>query len=119
MHGHFSINPKVLLLDEPFGALDAFTKSALHLELLRLWNLDNRSKTIIFVTHDIDEAIFLSDRIVVMNDGPSATIREIENVHLKRPRNKKEFAHDAEYLSLRDRLLNLLIDKFSIDDFRS
>lgn len=115
----FSINPNVLLLDEPFGALDAFTKSSLHLELLRLWNLDNRSKTIILVTHDIDEAIFLSDRIVVMSDGPAATIREIESVHLKRPRNKKEFAHHAEYLELRDRLLNLLIDKFSIDDFKA
>lgn len=115
----FSINPNVLLLDEPFGALDAFTKSSLHLELLRLWNLDNRSKTIILVTHDIDEAIFLSDRIVVMNDGPAATIREIENVQLKRPRNKKDFAHDANYLELRDRLLSLLIDKFSIEDFKS
>jgi nitrate/nitrite transport system ATP-binding protein len=82
----FAINPGVLLLDEPFGALDALTKGTMHLELLKLWNLDNREKTIIMVTHDIEEAIFLSDRIVVMNDGPSATIREIETVNLPRPR---------------------------------
>jgi nitrate ABC transporter ATP-binding subunit len=113
----FSINPNVLLLDEPFGALDAFTKSSLHLELLTLWNLDNRSKTILLVTHDVDEAIFLSDRIVVMTDGPAASIREIENVHLTRPRNKKDIVHNTDYLELRDRLLTLLTDKFSVEDY--
>jgi len=112
----FAINPSVLLLDEPFGALDALTKSSMHVELLKLWNLDNREKTIVMVTHDIEEAIFLSDRVVVMNNGPASTIREIVDVPLPRPRNKKEIVHDEAYMAIHDKLLNLLIDKFSIDD---
>jgi nitrate/nitrite transport system ATP-binding protein len=112
----FAINPSVLLLDEPFGALDALTKSSMHVELLKLWNLDNREKTIVMVTHDIEEAIFLSDRVVVMNNGPAATIKEIVDVQLPRPRNKKDIVHDEAYMAIHDKLLNLLIDKFSIDD---
>lgn len=112
----FAINPSILLLDEPFGALDALTKSSMHIELLKLWNLDNREKTIVMVTHDIEEAIFLSDRVVVMNNGPEATIKEIVDVPLPRPRNKKEIVHDECYMAIHDRLLSLLIDKFSIDD---
>ncbi|MDO3627759.1 ABC transporter ATP-binding protein [Mucilaginibacter sp. BT774] len=112
----FSINPRILLLDEPFGALDALTKSAMHIELLKLWNLDNREKTIVMVTHDIEEAIFLSDKVVVLNNGPAATIKEIVDVPLKRPRNKKDIVHDPKYMEIHDRLLNLLIAKFSIDD---
>jgi len=112
----FAINPSILLLDEPFGALDALTKSSMHVELLKLWNLDNREKTIVMVTHDVEEAIFLSDRVVVMNNGPAATIKEIVEVALPRPRNKKEIVHDEAYMSIHDKLLNLLIDKFSIDD---
>ena len=114
----FAINPSILLLDEPFGALDALTKSSMHVELLKLWNLDNRDKTIVMVTHDIEEAIFLSDRVVVMNNGPAATIKEIVEVHLPRPRNKKEIVHDPEYMRIHDQLLNLLIDKFSIEDIQ-
>lgn len=113
----FAISPTILLLDEPFGALDALTKSSMHIELLKLWNLDHRQKTIVMVTHDIEEAIFLSDRVVVMNNGPAATIKEIVDVHLERPRNKKEIVHDPEYMYIHDKLLNLLIDKFSIEDF--
>ncbi|MFC0773539.1 ABC transporter ATP-binding protein [Terrimonas alba] len=112
----FAINPSILLLDEPFGALDALTKSNMHVELLKLWNLDNREKTIVMVTHDIEEAIFLSDRVVVLNNGPAATIKEIVDVTLPRPRNKKEIVHDQAYMTTHDKLLNLLIDKFSIDD---
>jgi len=114
----FAINPTILLLDEPFGALDALTKSNMHVELLKLWNLDNREKTIVMVTHDIEEAIFLSDRVVVMNDGPAATIKEIVPVPLERPRNKKAIVHDPVYMNIHDNLLNLLIDKFSIDDIK-
>lgn len=110
----FSINPKILLLDEPFGALDALTKSSMHIELLKLWNLDNREKTILMVTHDIEEAIFLSDRVVVMNNGPAATIKEIVDVPLPRPRNKKDIVHDPKYMEIHDRLLGLLMDRFSI-----
>ena len=112
----FAINPTILLLDEPFGALDALTKSNMHVELLKLWNLDNREKTIVMVTHDIEEAIFLSDRVVVMNNGPAATIKEIVPVPLQRPRNKKDIVHDPVYMNIHDKLLSLLIDKFSIDD---
>ena len=65
---------------------------------------------------DIEEAIFLSDRIVVMNNGPAATIREIEDVHLARPRNKKETVNQGEYIAIRERLLSLLMDKVSIDE---
>ena len=112
----FAINPNVLLLDEPFGALDALTKGSLHIELLKMWNLTQRSKTIVMVTHDIEEAVFLSDKIVVMNNGPAATIREIEDVHLPRPRNKKEIVAMEEYKIIRDRLLSLLMDKVEIDE---
>ena len=111
----FAINPDMLLLDEPFGALDALTKGEMHIELLKLWNLDHRSKTIIMVTHDIEEAIFLSDRIVVMTNGPAATIREIEELHLPRPRNKKDIVGMPEYKIIRERLLSLLMDKVAID----
>jgi nitrate/nitrite transport system ATP-binding protein len=112
----FAIDPEVLLLDEPFGALDALTKASLHIELLKIWNLTQRSKTIVMVTHDIEEAVFLSDRIVVMNNGPAATIREIESVHLPRPRNKKDTLNLPEYKTIRERLLGLLMDKVAIDD---
>jgi nitrate/nitrite transport system ATP-binding protein len=112
----FAINPDVLLLDEPFGALDALTKGSLHIELLKMWNLTQRSKTIVMVTHDIEEAVFLSDKIIVMNNGPAATIREIEEVHLPRPRNKKDIVAMEEYRIIRDRLLSLLMDKVEIDE---
>lgn len=112
----FAINPNILLLDEPFGALDALTKGAMHIELLKLWNLDNRNKTIVLVTHDIEEAIFLSDRVVVLSNGPAATIREIVDVPLERPRNKKAIAHDPLYVDIHDRLLGLLFEKLSIED---
>lgn len=111
----FAIDPDVLLLDEPFGALDALTKGSLHIELLKMWNLTQRSKTIVMVTHDIEEAIFLSDRIVVMNNGPAASIREIEEVNLPRPRNKKDIVNLPEYRTIRERLLSLLMDKVEID----
>jgi nitrate/nitrite transport system ATP-binding protein len=112
----FAISPSILLLDEPFGALDALTKGEMHIELLKLWNLDNRNKTIVMVTHDIEEAIFLSDRVVVMNNGPAATIKEIVDVPLPRPRNKKEIVKDPNYIKTHEKLMNLLFEKFSIND---
>lgn len=112
----FAINPAILLLDEPFGALDALTKSAMHVELLKIWNLNHRQQTIIMVTHDIEEAIFLSDQVVVMNDGPAASIKEIVKIDIPRPRNKKEIVHLPTYMDAHDKLLNLLIKNFSIED---
>lgn len=114
----FAINPSILLLDEPFGALDALTKSSMHVELLKLWNLDHREKTIVMVTHDIEEAIFLADRVVVLNNGPAATIKEVVEVPLDRPRNKKDIVHESAYMDIHDKLMGLLIDKFSIDDIK-
>jgi nitrate/nitrite transport system ATP-binding protein len=112
----FAISPSILLLDEPFGALDALTKGTMHIELLKLWNLDNRNKTIVMVTHDIEEAIFLSDRVVVLHNGPAATIKEIVDVPLPRPRNKKDIVHDPLYMEIHDKLMGLLFEKFSIED---
>ncbi len=112
----FAISPSILLLDEPFGALDALTKSDMQIELLKLWNLANRDKTIVMVTHDVEEAIFLSDRVVVMNNGPAATIKKIVDINLPRPRNKKDIAHDPEYIKIHDELLTLLFNKLSIND---
>jgi nitrate/nitrite transport system ATP-binding protein len=112
----FSINPSILLLDEPFGALDALTKGTMHIELLKLWNEDNREKTIIMVTHDIDEAVFLSDKVVVMNNGPAATIKEIVEIPIARPRSKKDITHDPAYIETKERLTGLLFDKLTIHD---
>ena len=104
----FAVKPDVLLLDEPFGALDALTKGTLHDELLALWRSDGRRQTILMVTHDIDEAIYLADRVVVMTDGPAATIREVIPIPLARPREKRSVMHDPRYLEIKEHLLSLL-----------
>src|SRR4030095_11889310 len=109
----FAIHPEVLLLDEPFGALDALTKASLHEELVNLLALDNKTDTVIIVTHDIEEAIFLSDRIAVMTNGPEATIGEILEVPIPRPRDKREIIHMKEYVEVHDRLLYLLMAAFA------
>jgi nitrate ABC transporter ATP-binding subunit len=106
----FAVAPSVLLLDEPFGAVDALTKRALHRELVELSSIVGTTETVVMVTHDIDEAIFLSDRIVVMTDGPSAGIREIVEVPIERPRTLSEVMHSPIYIELRDHLLSLLGD---------
>ena len=105
----FVLEPQVLLLDEPFGALDALTKATLHDELLRLWSADSGTKTIILVTHDIDEAIFLSDRVVVMTNGPEATISETVPIRVSRPRDKRAMLYSTEYAQVKDHLLHRLI----------
>ena len=104
----FAVQPEVLLLDEPFGALDALTKGALHDELLALWRSDGRRQTILMVTHDIEEAVYLADRVVVMTDGPAATIREVIPVPLPRPREKRSVMHDPRALEIKEHLLSLL-----------
>jgi nitrate/nitrite transport system ATP-binding protein len=108
----FAINPQVLLLDEPFGALDALTKVSLHEELLNLWGQDEHPKTIVMVTHDIEEAIYLSDKIVVMTNGPGAGIGEIVEVNIPRPRDKKSIVEMSAYKEVRETLLYLLMDKY-------
>ncbi|HEX8551506.1 MAG TPA: ABC transporter ATP-binding protein [Abditibacteriaceae bacterium] len=109
----FAVHPKVMLLDEPFGALDALTKGSLHEELLRMWSNDSETKNVIMVTHDIDEAIFLSDRIVVMTNGPEATVGEIIEVPIPRPRDKRAILHTREWTETKERLLYLLTEAYS------
>lgn len=104
-----AVEPKVLLLDEPLGALDALTKSTLQDEILRLWERDKR--TVIMVTHDIDEAIYLSDRIVVMSNGPSAKVYEVVPVDLPRPRERGQTVKEKSYSELKAHLLYLLHEK--------
>ena len=108
----FAVHPKVMLLDEPFGALDALTKGSLHDELLRMWGNDSETKNVIMVTHDIDEAIFLSDRIVVLTNGPEATIGEVIEVPLPRPRDKRAILHTREWAETKERLLYLLTEAY-------
>jgi nitrate/nitrite transport system ATP-binding protein len=109
----FAVQPRVLLLDEPFGALDALTKPALHDALIQLWSGDGQSETVVMVTHDIDEAIYLSDRVVVMANGPAATIAEVIAVPLERPRDKRVLMHDPTFLRIKERLLELLEEGFT------
>lgn len=101
-----SMEPKVLLMDEPFGALDALTRAHLQDELLRI--VAATGSTVVMVTHDVDEAVLLSDRIVMMTNGPAATIGEIVQVRLARPRDRVELAHDALYMDYRTRVLEFL-----------
>jgi nitrate ABC transporter ATP-binding subunit len=110
----FAVKPDVLLLDEPFGALDALTKGGLHDELLALWRSDGRRQTILMVTHDIDEAIYLADRVMVMTDGPAATIREVISIPLERPRDKRSLMHDPRYVDVKEHLLSLLQDESAV-----
>jgi nitrate/nitrite transport system ATP-binding protein len=101
-----AMEPKVLLLDEPFGALDALTRAHLQDELLKIIALT--SSTVMMVTHDVDEAVLLSDRIVMMTNGPAATIGEILEIPLPRPRDRVELAHSMAYMDLRTEVLDFL-----------
>ena len=104
-----AMKPKVLLLDEPFGALDALTRAHLQDEVMRIQaELGN---TMMMITHDVDEAVLLSDRIVMMTNGPSATIGEILSVDLPRPRDRIALADDHEYNRCRRAVLSFLHDR--------
>jgi nitrate/nitrite transport system ATP-binding protein len=100
-------HPKLLLMDEPFGALDALTRGRMQDELLSIWEAER--KTVLMITHDVDEAIFLSDRIVAMSNGPQASIARIFKVNLPRPRTREEVIERKEYVELRKELLHYLI----------
>jgi nitrate/nitrite transport system ATP-binding protein len=101
-----SMEPKVLLLDEPFGALDALTRAKLQDELLEI--VAKTQATVVMVTHDVDEAVLLSDKIVMMTNGPSATIGEVLSVELPRPRNRVELAESTQYLHYRKAVIDFL-----------
>ncbi|MGH7786573.1 MAG: ABC transporter ATP-binding protein [Candidatus Binatia bacterium] len=101
-----ALDPKVLLLDEPFSQLDALTRMELQDELVRLWQAHR--KTVVMVTHDVDEALLLADRVVMMTSGPAATIGEILEVPLPRPRDRAALVDDPAYYAARERLLSFL-----------
>jgi nitrate/nitrite transport system ATP-binding protein len=101
-----SMEPKVLLMDEPFGALDALTRAKLQDELLDI--VARTHSTVVMVTHDVDEAVLLSDKIVMMTNGPAATIGEVLQVDLARPRNRVALADDPRYLGYRKAVIDFL-----------
>ncbi|EIO5095629.1 ABC transporter ATP-binding protein [Vibrio parahaemolyticus] len=106
-----ALQPKVLLMDEPFGALDALTRAHLQDALMKIQaELNN---TVIMITHDVDEAVLLSDKIVMMTNGPAATIGEVLEVNLPRPRERVALADDAQYQKCRQAVLKFLYEKQS------
>ncbi len=104
-----SMEPQVLLMDEPFGALDALTRAHLQDSLMEIQK--DLNNTVIMITHDVDEAVLLSDRIVMMTNGPAATIGEIMDVELERPRNRIQLADDPQYNKYRQQVLSFLYEK--------
>lgn len=106
-----AIRPMMLLMDEPFGALDALTRGKLQRQVLNIW--ESHRQSVMMVTHDVDEAIYMSDRIVLMTNGPAATIGEILEVPFSHPRNIQEIRELPEYYELRNHALNFLDRHFS------
>ncbi|GAA6151769.1 ABC transporter ATP-binding protein [Pseudoteredinibacter isoporae] len=104
-----AMQPQVLLMDEPFGALDALTRAHMQDSLMEIQ--DELNNTVIMITHDVDEAVLLSDRIVMMSNGPAATVGEILDVNLERPRSRLSLAEDKEYNRLRSAVLTFLYEK--------
>ena len=109
-----AIRPEILILDEPFGALDAITKEELQEELLKIWT--EHKVTVLMITHDIDEALFLADRLVMMTNGPSAHIGEVMNIPFKRPRKRARIMEDPRYYELRNYALDFLYRRFAHTD---
>jgi nitrate/nitrite transport system ATP-binding protein len=104
-----AMQPKVLLMDEPFGALDALTRAHMQDSLMEIHaELNN---TVIMITHDVDEAVLLSDRIVMMTNGPAATIGEVLEINLERPRNRVQLADSREYNHYRAAVLKFLYER--------
>jgi nitrate/nitrite transport system ATP-binding protein len=104
-----SMQPKVLLLDEPFGALDALTRAHLQDEVMRIQG--ELRNTVMMITHDVDEAVLLSDRIVMMTNGPAASIGEVLDIELERPRDRLALSDDARYNHYRHEVLSFLHEK--------
>lgn len=104
-----AMQPEVLLMDEPFGALDALTRAHMQDSLMEIQ--DELNNTVIMITHDVDEAVLLSDRIVMMTNGPAATIGEILDIKLERPRSRLELAKDPIYNQYRSEVLTFLYEK--------
>ena len=109
-----SIRPEILILDEPFGALDAITKEELQEELLKIWR--EHRVTVLMITHDIDEALFLADKLVMMTNGPAAKIGEVMEIPFPRPRNRARIMEDPQYYELRNYALDFLFRRYAHDD---
>jgi NitT/TauT family transport system ATP-binding protein len=106
------VQPQILLMDESFSALDVHTRSLMENELLTIW--EETSASVVFITHDLEEAIALSDRVIVLTAGPSATIKGDYRIHLPRPRNVSEIRFDPEFLKLHEQIWNDLRDEVMI-----
>ncbi|MFT6389031.1 MAG: nitrate/nitrite transport system ATP-binding protein [Cellvibrionaceae bacterium] len=104
----FATSPKLLLLDEPFGALDALTRGVIQEELLKIWS--ETQQTVFMITHDVDEAILLADRILLMSNGPNARVAESVKINIARPRKRAEIIEDRAYYKIRNHLVNFLIN---------
>jgi bicarbonate transport system ATP-binding protein len=109
-----SIRPEILILDEPFGALDQITKEELQEELMKICG--EQQCTVLMITHDIDEALFLADRLVMMTNGPAAKIGEVLNIPFDRPRDRDQIMEDPEYYNLRNYALDFLYHRFAHDN---
>ena len=103
----FSIEPKVLLLDEPFAQIDALTRGVIQEELIQMWNATRN--TVFMVTHDVDEAILLSDRIMLMTNGPSARVAEIVDVTIPRPSSRDTVIEHPHYYKIRNHVIHFLV----------
>jgi nitrate ABC transporter ATP-binding subunit len=104
----FAVSPRLLLLDEPFGALDALTRARLQQQLVDLWQHESTTETVLMVTHGIDEAILLADRIVVMGNPPSPSIIDVIPVDLPRPRDRAGVIDEPAFRMVQERLMSLL-----------
>lgn len=109
-----ALRPQVLVLDEPFGALDPITREELQEELLKIWT--EHQVTVLMITHDIDEALLLGDRLVMMTNGPAAKVGEIMNIPFPRPRNRSRVMETPLYYELRNQALDFLYRRFAHDD---
>jgi nitrate/nitrite transport system ATP-binding protein len=105
----FAIQPKMLLLDEPFGALDALTRGTIQDELLRICQATHQ--TVFMITHDVDEAILLADRIVLMSNGPDACVAEVVQNTIAKPRDRHSIHHDEQYYRIRNHLVDFLVNR--------
>jgi nitrate/nitrite transport system ATP-binding protein len=105
----FAIQPKLLLMDEPFGALDALTRGMIQEELIRVW--EQTHQTVFMITHDVDEAILLADRVLLMTNGPNAVVAESVAIDIPRPRDRTQIIHQPEYYAIRNHLVEFLVKR--------
>lgn len=108
----FATQPKLLLLDEPFGALDALTRGVIQDELIKIWS--ETHQTVFMITHDVDEAILLADRILLMTNGPQARVAESVRINLPRPRNRATIVDNPDYYRIRNHLVHFLVNRSAV-----